>query len=612
MESILVRLSRLRLRTVIIIILGLVFLLGGSLFYLWRWLGLQIERLIVDQFNQQQLMVARKIADNIEFYLDFLEYQAVTYRFAFKIEGKYPEHFQEFLASEAEFIKDYGIVAIRLYDAQGRLYHKFPAGGPPVATLTPARLTWLRQPENRERFLLTKISPVSQSPTPPERLFSLLAPLNGPAATGSNSELIGILELLVNPFYICQLVTQDVRSGKTGYAWIVDQDGFFLAHYEPEFIGHHHIEVRKRRAPTMAFSRIDEIVSDHLLKGEEGTDWYVSGWHREKVGTIKKLIAYTPINFTKGLIQGRLVVEDAAHNRWGVGVVAPIDEVYGLIGRFQWEQGLLTSFVFVIITGVGLLIIGGVYSWNRILSQEVASKTEALQQSHERLLRSERFAAVGKAAAYVSHEIKNPLMIIGGFAKQLQRQPEIPPNAKEKLQIIVEEVRRLENFLNELRDFTRPAVPCKKEADLNALVREVVNMMQDAAAASGVKINLELDESLPTAVFDPNQIKQVLINLIKNAIEAMESGGQITITTGSDGEQLRLAVSDTGKGIPPEILPQIFNPFFTTKKSGTGLGLAVINKIVEDHQGSISVESREEQGTTFIVVLPCRTSSTHA
>lgn len=604
MRAFMIRLSRVQIRTVVTLVILALLLSGGSLFYLWRWIGGQIEQVIVTQFNQQQLMLARKIADNIEFYVDFLEYKLLNFKTSFRIESGFPKHFQELLAAESDYLKDYGVVAVRHFDQDGRLLNSFPSL---VSTpLPPSALAWARNPQNYNQALLTPVQPVSGASDLQTRQMSILTPLSiANPEEPEKSVFRGVVEIIVNPYYICKLVTQDVRSGQTGYAWIVDQDGIFLAHYESQFIGKHHIKARQERAPSMPFSAIDEIVTNQLLKGKEGTSQYISGWHRERVGEIRKLIAYTPIDFTKGLVQGRLQVEDPSHNRWGVGVVAPIDEVYGLVGKLQLAQGGVTFFFLLILVGVGLVLIGAAYSWNRVLSQEVESKTEALRLSHERLLRSERFAAVGEAAAYVSHEIKNPLMIIGGFAKQLQRQPNLPPNAGEKLQIIVDEVRRLENFLGELRDFTRPAVPKKQEIDLNHLIREAVEMMRDNAAANNISFELKLDESLPPAVIDPNQMKQVLINLIKNALEAIETDGKITLATRLVGDQIHLAVTDTGKGIPPEIMAEIFNPFFTTKKSGTGLGLPVINKIVEDHHGTVTVESTPQQGTTFTVILPC-------
>jgi two-component system, NtrC family, sensor histidine kinase HydH len=196
--------------------------------------------------------------------------------------------------------------------------------------------------------------------------------------------------------------------------------------------------------------------------------------------------------------------------------------------------------------------------------------------------------------------------VIGGFARQLMRNTDIPEPAQEKLKIISDEVKRLETFLGDLRDFTRPAPPNMKESNVNDIVSDVHKMMKETAGEIGVRLETDLDQGLPLAMLDANQIKQVLINLVKNALEAMDGEGKIMIATCLREGCLSLSVTDNGKGIQPEIMREIFNPFFTTKKTGTGLGLAVINKIIEDHHGTITVESTKGQGTTFTVILPAK------
>jgi two-component system sensor histidine kinase HydH len=607
------RLSHLRVRTVVAVILLVTMLIAAGLFYLWLWAGKKMESIVTDQFNEQQLMLARKIADNVEVYIDFLEYQLITYKQAYQVEAMEPKNFREFLALQISYLKDYGILEIRQYDARGNLEAIYRPGGPFVLLKSPPLaekyFNWAKAEKNRSSLLLTEIFPLRENSEPERRVMGILAPLySAPPHAGpenpTNLEFSGVLQVNFDPFYIAGMVTKNVISGKTGYPWIIDQDGIFLAHFEKYFVGQNQFQVREERNPKISFSRINKIVHEHILKGKEGTDWYISGWHRERKGEIKKLIAFTPIHFTTGMIRGVLQVENPGENLWGVGVVAPVDEVYGLVRRFQINQGLLVGFFLLLLIGTSYLLVGAVYSWNRFLSHEVDEKTEELRQSHERLLRSERFAAVGEAAAYVSHEIKNPLMVIGGFARQLERNPEMPQTAGAKLIIISDEDKRLENFLGELRDFTRPAVPAKVAGNINDLVQEVAMMMQETAKDVNIQLITNLGGDVPVMSFDPNQMKQVLINLIKNALEAIDGGGIITLATSFQDAQVNLSVQDNGKGIDPEIIPDIFNPFFTTKKTGTGLGLAVINKIVEDHHGTIDVRSTKGRGTTFTIHLP--------
>jgi two-component system sensor histidine kinase HydH len=197
-------------------------------------------------------------------------------------------------------------------------------------------------------------------------------------------------------------------------------------------------------------------------------------------------------------------------------------------------------------------------------------------------------------------------MVIGGLASQVERHLPEDPASQEKLQIIQKEVKRLESFLGELRDFLRPVQPCRQEIDLNQVIQEVKALMGDAMAEKGVRLVDRLDPNMPAIEADPNQIKQVLLNLVKNALEATEGKGEIYLSSGFKNAQVWFAVQDTGKGIPQDVLEKIFHPFYTTKDKGTGLGLAVINKIVTDHHGTITVDSVAGSGSTFTVRLPIK------
>ena len=297
-------------------------------------------------------------------------------------------------------------------------------------------------------------------------------------------------------------------------------------------------------------------------------------------------------------------MEDPTHNLWGVCVVAPVAEVAGQVTEVMHQELFLVGLFFLVVLGASGGLIGAALFWNKTLTRQVESKTRELVESQERLVHSERFAAVGEAAAYVSHEIKNPLMVIGGLANQVERRLAEDPAAQEKLQIIQREVKRLESFLGELRDFLRPVQPCKHRIDLNQVIQDVQVLMIEAAREKRIEIEDRLDPRLPKIEADPNQLEQVLVNLIKNALEATEENGRIVVSSGSRDEQVWFSVQDTGKGMPAEVMDKIFHPFFTTKDKGTGLGLAVIHKIITDHHGTITVDSASGEGSTFTVRLP--------
>jgi PAS domain S-box-containing protein len=226
------------------------------------------------------------------------------------------------------------------------------------------------------------------------------------------------------------------------------------------------------------------------------------------------------------------------------------------------------------------------------------------KRMEEELLRSERLAVLGKMAAHISHEIKNPLMLIGGFARQVLKNVDQDPEKNlEKLNIIVDEVKRLEDFLVEVGSYAKFSEPQKRREDLNALIEETCQRLEPSLRESDIELVLKLAPELPKIQFDPGHLRQVILNIVKNGIEAMETGGTLTIATGRQADGVFVQVIDTGRGIPPEDLEKIFQPFFSSKPKGSGLGLAISQKIIEAHQGEISIESEPQKGTRVTIFL---------
>jgi two-component system NtrC family sensor kinase len=172
---------------------------------------------------------------------------------------------------------------------------------------------------------------------------------------------------------------------------------------------------------------------------------------------------------------------------------------------------------------------------------------------------------------------------------------------------VEEETKRIEEIVKNLLDFAKPKVANLEEADINRTVRKAVNLMQNTLNISNIELNLSLDPSVPHVFIDSHQIQQVLVNLILNAVQAMSPGGKLSIKTlgGHGGNSVMIEVRDTGKGIPHEFLPYIFDPFFSTKGvEGTGLGMSISYGIIKNHKGNIKVESTVNVGTTFTIELP--------
>ena len=239
--------------------------------------------------------------------------------------------------------------------------------------------------------------------------------------------------------------------------------------------------------------------------------------------------------------------------------------------------------------------------------KKLEEKIKQLEDAQERLIRSERLAVIGNMAAYIAHEIRNPLVTIGGFARTISRISNQDNHVRQSAQIIIEEVNRLEKILANITDFGKPLKPAKDVFLVNELLENTCSLMGPYFKGSNIQLIRKFNTSVPPVVMDSTQMKQVFVNLMKNAVESMLYGGTLTLETTAEDEYVIVNVIDTGKGMSAETIQRVFEPFFTTKADGTGIGLAVSKKIVDEHGGSLIVKSSGQRGTTFSVYLPIKT-----
>jgi signal transduction histidine kinase len=237
----------------------------------------------------------------------------------------------------------------------------------------------------------------------------------------------------------------------------------------------------------------------------------------------------------------------------------------------------------------------------KIILREKINQT--LRESQDRLLRSERLSTIGKMAALLAHEIRTPLVSIGGFARKMLRSTPMEDPRREEMQIIVSEVMHLERLVDEVLGFSRIAHPEFKPVDIASLIRSVIIALQDEIEKNAVKTVTAIEPTLPFVEADESQLRQALMNLVTNALDAMTAGGTLSITACRDGSVIEIGVSDTGIGICPENWDRLFSPFFTTKVTGTGLGLAVVSQVIHNHRGSLRFNSIPNRGTTFYLRL---------
>lgn len=222
----------------------------------------------------------------------------------------------------------------------------------------------------------------------------------------------------------------------------------------------------------------------------------------------------------------------------------------------------------------------------------------------QRMQQSEKLAAVGELSTFIAHEIRNPLFAISGFANSLLRMENLPETAQEKVNIILDESRRLDTILKSILNFSRPTQAKAGLVDVNQAVRQVMDIMRIGCEQQSIMVHMDLAEEVAKAKGDPELAKQCLINLVKNSMEAMSGGGDLTVRTGMTREHVFLEVEDTGEGIAASIRDKVFNPFFSTKGKGAGLGLAMIKKILDDGGGKVELSSVEGAGTTMTLFLP--------
>jgi len=214
-------------------------------------------------------------------------------------------------------------------------------------------------------------------------------------------------------------------------------------------------------------------------------------------------------------------------------------------------------------------------------------------------------ASVGKLSAGVAHEIGNPLSIIIGYLEFLSRSSNLNEQERESLKRAEEETRRINQIIKELLDYSRPLSQTYEPVDINQVIDETLNLVKFQKGFDRIQTELKLEDSLPPVMGNRNQIKQVLINLLLNARDAMPEGGILTIRTTKENQHIQIEVIDSGVGISEQNLKKIFDPFFTTKEpgKGIGLGLSISLKLVETMGGKIEVESKPGQGSTFRLKL---------
>ena len=243
----------------------------------------------------------------------------------------------------------------------------------------------------------------------------------------------------------------------------------------------------------------------------------------------------------------------------------------------------------------------GTFLGNVVLFKDL-SEVRALRKE---IARSQRLASVGRLAAGVSHEIRNPLSSIKGFATYFKERYYDVPENQQISNLMIQEVDRLNRVVGQLHEFARPITVLKKSIQIKAFLKDSLKLIERQASEANISIKTDFDSDVDEILIDPDRINQVLLNLYLNAIDSMNNGGSLTVMLAKSPKKngIEIKVSDTGKGITEGDLSHVFDPYFTTKASGTGLGLAIVHNIMEAHGGEIAIESRLGQGTGVTIFI---------
>ncbi|MCJ7483933.1 MAG: cache domain-containing protein, partial [Thermodesulfovibrionales bacterium] len=329
------------------LLLGAVFILG------WRS-SQQVKETVTEDFNQQQLVLARHVADQIENSLDSLKREIQLLSLSPAIQYSELPALKNRMENTFSSIKHQGTLEIRFIENKHQRVYHVSENHSCISEKPPADdmsfLEWAMKDDQKGKILLTSVALESFGDQLPKPHMKIMIPVwqvsvddSHPVATNKFS---GVLIFVVDASHLIKGITREIRSGKTGYAWIIDENGMFLYHQEKTFIGQNAFEARKGKMSTISFARINEIQKEKMLKGEEGTSWYISGWHRGIEGEIKKLIAYTPIHLGQ---ENNIRI-------WSVAVVAPITEVEGAIHSIHFQQFILQGLIIFLILFGGLFI----------------------------------------------------------------------------------------------------------------------------------------------------------------------------------------------------------------------------------------------------------------
>ena len=546
------------------------------------------------QYNRQQLLMAEQASEAVNVFfvslkrslglvVSLFEQQPVERSRALEVQGS--------LSKLNQSLADSAIIDLVVFDREGTV----------VAIEPSDPYTLGRNYAWRDYYLWAK-----DTGKPGQMYVSPFIKLEGGQSRGDKALIVaqgiyadngtfnGVAMFTVNFDELARKHIVPVRLGEQGYAWLADINNKTLL-VDP------HGAVAGRSFEDAFLPQWPKLYSllTSAKDGGSGTDWYNYEDPEDHAQSVRKLVGYQTLK-----LGGHL---------WFIGVATPEREVDALLSSFLRRQETFSLTLVFSILAVTMIVCGLLLAWNRMLSRRVEARTSdlanartELEQTFNELLESKKLAAVGHLALGLTHEIRNPLSAIRMNIKMIRKKWQPEERLQEHFSIIDDEILRLNRLLSDVMNFARPGPLRLESIDLNDIVQRVNRLLSQRFEEEQVSVDISLPDPLQL-VCDAGQIEQVLLNLVLNALDALtaiEGKKQLSIIGTREEQQISIWVTDNGCGIPEADRDKLFDPFYTTKPAGGGLGLCTLQSILLRHQGSVEIVEKEGRGACFRIRLP--------